>query len=580
MVDTRQDDRTGQRARGTLRALGALLSTYQLYPGDLEHAAAQRAVRQVRDAVSASLARGPVVAEIRGGALLISDEPVQDDRAERLARACYERRVEHLVIEGVPSLEELEALCRLLTTESSDVEAAGGAGRMLADAGVASLRAGAGRPQPTRGRDETPPDEVIDPGEERTVGLDEVDLDPRPGEHAEAYYERLRSIARLVDGDEAHTALLAQRAAQASRRLQGHHRARFGEILVARAESEAFAERLLGHYHDVALAGLIQAMAAERGEHVEETARDVVRRTGRRGTVVRLALDGLSPRRYDGADGAYALAAAFPTDSSQGADLGVRALADYLSLESEERRLAPVLSAVTAQLGAEVRAGRRGRVEALLGALDEAAAAQPYLRPVLQRPRAEALSARDVADAASAASRDGRALDVALLEAFGDRAVDALVEALDGVANARAASSIEDALVALGPRALPRLSRLVGRPPGPATRRLAPVLHRIGGEGVVAPLERLGAAPDAETRTRARRALAALEVPAAADALARFVEAATEREDARALLRSLAAHPHPRGREVLAQLASGEGPRRLARGLRREARRLAREVRH
>ncbi|MBI2238148.1 MAG: hypothetical protein HYU54_06450, partial [Actinobacteria bacterium] len=115
-----------------LRQLWLGLSAYRLFPGALERPGFVAAVERIRFAAERALPFGPMEVQVHGEQILLEETPVpSDDSIERLARACFERRVERLVVQAVPDARDLDALYATLSTPLEDIDRAGGADAML-----------------------------------------------------------------------------------------------------------------------------------------------------------------------------------------------------------------------------------------------------------------------------------------------------------------------------------------------------------------------------------------------------------------------------------------------------------------
>lgn len=100
-----------------LRQISNGLAVYRLYPGDLKQVSFQAAVERIRDAADKVLTGGTVAVEIHGTLFRLEEgEMKQDEALGRLAKACYERRLELLRVRAVPDASELGALYEILTT--------------------------------------------------------------------------------------------------------------------------------------------------------------------------------------------------------------------------------------------------------------------------------------------------------------------------------------------------------------------------------------------------------------------------------------------------------------------------------
>jgi len=142
-------DNDGQQERADalfLRRLSIGLGVFRLYPDKPSpsfHSSVERVTESARDV----LATGRFEVEVRGRTLVTRGGSLSgDDLFERLALACYERRVERLVVNEVPDTNDLIRLYRLLTMSPDEVERVGGGGPALREWGVSSIMLGTLQP--------------------------------------------------------------------------------------------------------------------------------------------------------------------------------------------------------------------------------------------------------------------------------------------------------------------------------------------------------------------------------------------------------------------------------------------------
>src|SRR5918996_909322 len=128
------------------------LSAYRLFPGDLGQPTFVRAYERIRAAAERALLYGPVLVDIHGSRMRTEAGPVMgDDRIERLAMACYQRRAERLYVKEVPGPHDLAVLYEALSTPQG--EATGGVAAALRVAGVRSNRVGGITPELTEAQE-------------------------------------------------------------------------------------------------------------------------------------------------------------------------------------------------------------------------------------------------------------------------------------------------------------------------------------------------------------------------------------------------------------------------------------------
>ena len=564
-----------------LQQLALGLSAYRLYPGNLSQPAFTAAVERIQAAARAALADGPVEAEVRAGEVRLAGRVLADERVQRLAEACFKRRVEHLRIVAQPDLDELAALFAALTREPHEVEEAGGAADLLAGAGARAIVVSAGVPDPHSGREEGATGAV----DAAADGADAVDPDaglPRlatePDETGVALYERLQAVHARLDDDTAARSSFFRRVVVLVAALVERERAAFEDRALERVGTDAFAERYVGHLTDPELAALLVRVGAERGVDPAALGDGVRAALGRSDTVVALVRAGEQLGAVPDTDGAAAaqrrLAAEFPAADDRA--VALVALRDYLRSDARPDQLEQLADALARQLGADVRGRRVARVSALLELIAVERRHHPdgpgqALRGV---PRA-ALRADVLAGLAADTLEDGPEAMVSVLQPFGPAATDALVEGLAVEERRTVRSLFVGALAALAQDGLGPLERHVDHEAWYVARNLATVLARVRNPAAVPLLERLSGHWHPAVRREALHALAAQPASTAAPALARVVVTLDDRAEQEQCLETLAGFAAPEAYAALVELGSPRHRPRLPWGLRRSARRHA-----
>ncbi len=573
MVDRAQGAVAGRRAdtlEALLHLLAVGLSTYRLYPGDATQPAFRTAATRVLDAAEGAVAGGAVEATVRAGQFHVDGGTLVSDRVDRLADACFSRRVEYLRIERRPTLHELAVFYDALSRDPEEVAEAGGVGHLLDAGGATAIVASTGVPSPTTGDDEDPvPDEHATPA-----------LRLLPDDTAATLYTRLRTASDALDETASGRSSFFRSAAALAADLDAHHRDAFDDLVVDRLATDTFAERYAGHLTDPQVARLIAGAARHRRVEPVELAIDVARRTGRRQalvTVVRDLIAGTRPTDTDDHDptpAADGVRAGFPGDAEAGRRLALVAFGDYLRADVAPEQLQQVIAAVTKQLRAYVGKGETGHIQELLGVLDDARADLPGAAGrLLLEPRRQTLTPELVAGVAGKTTDPQRTVD--LLRPFGPAAVDALVAALarnQRTSNGRLLEAIT-AVVRDRPR---DLERHLDHDVWQVVRDLATVMRRVGGAAAVASLERLAGHDHAAVRREAVRGLASLPTAAAAEALERAIPRLRTTAEQKHGIEALAASTAPETPNLLRALAARQGRHRLSWRLRRTARRAAR----
>ena len=121
------EDRAREVA-GLLRQLWLGLAAYRLFPGSSDRPGFVAAVERIGDSVRSALASGPIDVEVRGDGFVFAGTPLPpNETTERLARACFERRVERVEIAAVPDVRDLERAFAMLSMPPEDLRERGGA---------------------------------------------------------------------------------------------------------------------------------------------------------------------------------------------------------------------------------------------------------------------------------------------------------------------------------------------------------------------------------------------------------------------------------------------------------------------
>lgn len=294
-----------------LRQLALGLSTYRLYPGEVEQPAFVAASERIRDVAEIALAARIVHFDLRAGHFQTADgEILEDDHVARLADAAYVRGIEHLHLRAVPTVEELDGLFEVLSLPEEDVIAAPRGAESLARArGITSVSVGAVAPRPgdagTVSVDLLGPeqlalwDEMLQPDELVSAVLE--GFEGSTAAKADQVYRRLKQIeAELPDafGRSAEFVDAVERVVSA---LPDELRREFAALAMMRAGSDTLAERFLSHLTDSDLTDLL-ALVAEGGADPTDLARRLQQVVGRQSTFVDLVDAMFGPRAAAGLD--------------------------------------------------------------------------------------------------------------------------------------------------------------------------------------------------------------------------------------------------------------------------------------
>lgn len=457
-----------------LRQLWLGLSSYRLYPENPNRPGFASAIERIGSATREALAFGPVDVEIRGEAFVMQGGALpHNDALDRLARACFERRVERLTVTAVPDAADLERLYETLSLPATDLEEAGGAEVVLRDAGVTTVSLSPIGPGTVEEADHVPEDLEAAPAERRLdadVLASELmveDLGGSPQDQAETLLARLRHVIGGTAGEgpaiDVHSAVH-----DVLTDLPDDVRRAFVEILVDRVQQDPVAERLIGSMSN---AGLTRALvdigrsgrrdpvelarhlaragvrhldiidltkALEAGHEdagtiiagLEQLGVDVDRPldSERGGTVLEVLASYLADTR---SDDVRTIREAMAASSEETRSLQVMAVADYLALETDVERAGEALDIWADELRHALRDRDDRAVASLLqpvrdalvgGAEDRSALFRAYVRRVLEE--------EVVADAVIADASEGQPRAGTLLAPFGADGVDVLLDLL------------------------------------------------------------------------------------------------------------------------------------------------------
>lgn len=600
------DERTIEEQRALLRQLALGFGVHRLYPGNTTADAFVSATDRIQHAVARALTAGGTSFELRSGRFLVDGIAVDEQATKRLAQACYERRVEYLVIDEVPGREELARWFDALSRDPHAIEEAGGMERLLAELDVRSIRSASGSPETSSG--EELPDELLEladwvatvPVEPSAEEVESLVL--RPGESAEELYARLRELSNRIDRDGKVNSSFFQRAAWLVEELPEEGQAAFGRLVIDNLEVDGFAERFAGHLNDVDLATLLVVVA----EHGEETAPDLAERAirvaERHATLHRLvetverdrreavAADP-GPRvaaRSGGqvaqlgavargdlalADGQRELVDGFPADAWSGRQLALTAMVDLMMAGPRQDHLTEILSNIIDHLRDAVRGGDATTVEELLRALERAqSVASPEVASALSRVRRKALNAEVVAGAAVDRSRAGAQLEPDVLAPFGSAAVGPLVAAVGSEVTESVIGRLCELLPEVGSSHRATLHDEVAHQRPEVVARLVPVLARD--DRSLPLLSQLALRNEPTILASVVEALPGRSGEVAAPIAAKVARRASDAALQRRCLDVLAGFG-PTGREHLLSLAGSSERPRLPWARRRAARRLA-----
>lgn len=580
-----------EAARAVLRQFAIGLSVHRLYPGNPQASAFVAAVDRIGAVVAAGLTGGPIRIEVRSGRFVVDEQPIEGDGVDRLAQACFERRVEHVVVDAEPTLEELAALFELLSTDAGSIEEDGGMAAALSARGVTSIRAATGAPEPASG--EEVPEHLlgladwVEAVDEEVTDAD-ASLELEPGESGAQLYDRLSRLAADLPDDGTRRTSFFQRASWVAGSLPLDERAQFGRRLIDRLSTEPFAERYAGHLTDVAFAGVIADVAQREGIDPVALATEVGAAAGRHTTLQQLlattpvtTVDEAPPEADEqGYPEDARLRDGFPQTEEQGHHLAALALADVLLNEPREEQFVRILDNATEQLGVAIALGQLTAAGGVLQALETAGERGPgRIAARVGQPRSRALTAPIVAEAVTAMAASGRTLEPEVFTAFGSAAIEPIIGALSQDPRARTAAWLVDALVPLATDHLDVLQAALGRQRPEVVAGLVPVIGRVGGPRLVPVLSRLALRDEPVVLRAVVDTMAQHDPVTGAPVIVLVCRTTSDRAIRNHGLDTLAALPGGVGGPHLEDLATRGPGRSLPWSGRWRARRLARGVR-
>jgi HEAT repeat protein len=544
------EDRAGEVAR-LLRQFWLGLAAYRLFPGSSERPGFVAAVERIGESVRSALASGPIEVEVRSEGFVLAGTPLPpNESTERLARACFERRVERMAIGAVPDVLDLERAFAVLSMPPEDLREGGGAEEMLASVGVGSIVLSALGPSAVEGADHVAEDVVANPARvpdahQLASQLRIDDLAGGPGIRAEALFERLRGLVSDLSIEAGREIDLHATVHDVLTELPAELRRSLVELLVDRVRDDPLAERLIGTMSNaeltralvdlgrdgrrdpVELAGHLAAAGVRHLDLVDLTEALAAGRE-EAGTILAgleaVGVD-LTQPRTDGPEGSVtdALAgyltaterddvrtmqATLPRTDEQRQTSALLALHDYVTLERDDERLGEVLTLWADGLQAAIGTRDPVRVRELLDPVREALEGAGDERQSLYGAYVRQALAPEAVLALVAASRaeDGGATVAEILEPFGDLGVEVLLDLLAEADRERRAHL----LAALRHMARGHLRPVVARLKDPrwyVVRNAANLLGNAGGEEVLDQLAGVARHPSAQVRKEAVKAL-------------------------------------------------------------------------
>jgi hypothetical protein len=459
-----------QRVSALLRQLWFGLSAYRLYPGATERPGFVTACDRIEASAELALAEGILDVEVHGEALWFDARPLPDEDAiRRLALACFERRVERLLVREVPSPIELAHVFDVLSLPPSELQEPGAAEDRMHMTGVTSIELLRIGPAAVTGADHVPDDfdateaAEIPGGDVLASELMVEDLGGDPAQQAETILARLHSLAEQLNvepsrGIELHTAFH-----EAIGRFPDAVRRSLVQLLVDRVADDPLAQRLIGAMSNAELTRALVDLGRDGRRDPVELARrlaaagvrhlDIVDLTSaleagheEAGTIVagleKLGIDLSGPHASGSVTDVLAeyLSATRSDDArsvrrslgdTEEEQASVLAFADYLALESDLERVGEVLDAWASAVVGSLREGDRYRVGVLVdSARRPLANANDDRSALFEASARHALDAELLFELAPPPGEGESSPLPALLAPFGDLGVEVLLDVL------------------------------------------------------------------------------------------------------------------------------------------------------
>jgi HEAT repeats len=591
-----------QRVAALLRQLWFGLSAYRLYPGATERQGFVSACERIETAAELALADGIVDVEVHGEALWIDARPLpEEDATNRLALACFERRVERLLVREVPTAVELAHLFDVLSLPPTELQEPGAAEDRLHATGVGSIELLRIGPSPVAGADHVPDDfdeqttGEIPAGDVLASELMVEDLGGDPEQQAETILARLHSLADELNVEPARGIELHSAFHEAIGGFPDAVRRSLVQLLVDRVAEDPLAQRLIGamsnaeltralvdlgrdgrrdpvdlarrlaaagvrHLDIVDLTSALEAGHEEAGTIVAGLEKLGIDLSGPQtaGSVTDVLAEYLSATRVD--DARSIRRALGETEEEQASLL---AFADYLVLESDLERIGEVLDAWAAALVGSLRERDGQRVGVLVDA-----ARRPLANVGDDRSALFEASARHALDAEllfelAPPPADGDASPLPpLLAPFGDLGVEVLLDVLaDEEDRDRRALLVSVLRQAAAGHVGPLAARL-DDPRWYVVRNAVTLLGSAGGPEVLDRLAAVAREGAPAVRREAARSLVLAGGPAAAPYLVELAVSGGDEIDRLAII-GLAALTGPEAAAGLAQVARAAPSRAL-----------------
>ena len=553
-----------------LKQLWLGLAAYRLYPGSVDRPGFVAAVERIGAAARTALASGPVDVEVRGDRIVHEGvELPDDDHLQKLALACFERRVERLTVVGVPDAAELDRLYAVLSRGVDDLDRDGGAGEVLRSSGVDAIELSRVGPAPVEGADHTPEGMEPEPGVSRGPITDVLaselmveDLHGTADDQAETLLSRLGVLlserppeaASPIDLDTAVHDMVTELPAELRRSLV--------DRLVERVRTDPVAERLIGTMSNAELTRALIDLGRDGRRDPVQLARQLAQAGVRQldivdltaalaaghedaGTIV-MGLEQLGIRLDEpgagGPTGSVTQVLAEYLTATENDDVramqaviaggeeehrahAVLALGDYLAAETDLEREEEVLDLWADEIRralldrdvAETHALLDPVREALLGTADNRRTLfERYVRRTLDPQLVSELVAADAAESGSVVPD--------LLASFGAVGIDVLLDLLAEEEDRNRRAQFLGVLRRTVRENLDPVTNRLSDPRWYVVRNTVSLLGSVGGPGMLPRIEELASHESPAVRREVASALVAAGGPAAVPSLGRLAE--------------------------------------------------------
>ncbi|MEW6059996.1 MAG: HEAT repeat domain-containing protein [Actinomycetota bacterium] len=594
-----EGDERARAAVALLRQLWLGLSAYRLYPGSVDRPGFVAAFARIDAAAREALASGPVDVEIRGDRLLFEGAMLPaDEHLTRLGLACFERRVERLVVSAVPDANDLDQLYSVLTRTPDDLTASGGAGEVLRATGVTSVALSWIGPSAVEGADHVP-EELEAVAEHRTLDADVLaselmveDLRGDPSDQAATLLARLRSIIEGTPVEAGRAIDLHAAVHDVVTELPPSIRRSLVEILVDHVRDDPLAERLIGTMSNAELTRalvdlgrdgrrdpveLARQLAAAGARHIDIVDLTKALEAGHEeaGTIITgleqlgLELGGQAAPPISGSvteilseylsatepDDSRAIRSTVSATVEQAHAVALLALGDYFSLEADLDRAGEVLE-IWAEEARRALLDRNPRaVEALLQPIRESLPAEDPERGSLMEASVREVLDPDLVAALASSELGESASEVSdLLAPFGDLGVEVLLDLLAEEDDRNRRAMLMSVLRRMVPHHLAPVTARLDDPRWFVVRNAVTLLGTGGGPEV---LERLAQAASHESAVVRREVASALVAAGGAAAIPFLKQLSLEGDDEvrRLAVGALGALVGREAAEVLAEVA-------------------------